>query len=454
MHTTKRKTIRFATSGLIILALTLSVLNTGMALQQAGELQESQEEYLSYLPMIIRNYYRGSSGLLDPEFDTDGLVLTEMGVGYNYGYAIAIQPDGKIVVAGEAAWGDFALARYNLDGSLDTTFSDDGLVLTDFSGDTDVGQAIFIQPDGKIIVVGKTWGGSNYDFALARYNLDGSLDTNFGGDGLVSTDFNDGYDIAYSVILQPDSKIIVAGKSRTTINNDFALARYHPDGSLDITFSNDGWVTTNFSSSDEEGYAVALQSDDKIVVAGMAYILGNYIDFALVRYNTDGSLDSSFDADGWVTTDFTGDADYGRSIAIQQDGKIVVAGYGGFGDFALARYNSNGSLDAAFGNAGQVTTDFGATSDFGYAVVLQPDGKIVVAGTANMGSTGSDFALARYNSNGSLDTSFHSDGRVTTDFNSIYDNGYALALQQDGKIIVAGYTSIEMLYLFALARYK
>lgn len=454
MRTIKFTHIRFVTLGLLILALTLSFTNTGLALQQAGELQDSQEEYLSYLPMIIRNYYRGSSGLLDLEFDTDGLVLTEMGIGYNYGYAIAIQPDGKIVVAGEAAWGDFALTRYNLDGSLDTTFGDDGLVITDFSGDTDVGQAICIQPDGKIIVVGKTWGGSNYDFALARYNQDGSLDTTFGDEGLISTDFDDGYDIAYSVTLQADNKIVVAGKSSTAINNDFALARYNPNGSLDITFSDDGWVTTDFASNDEEGYAVAIQSDGKIVVAGMAYIPGNYIDFALVRYNPDGSLDSSFDADGWVTTDFTGDADYGRSIAIQQDGKIVVAGYGGFGDFALARYNSNGSLDAAFGNAGQVTTDFGATSDFGYAMVLQPDGKIVVAGTANMGSTGSDFALARYNSNGSLDTSFHYDGKVTTDFNSIYDNGCAMALQQDGKIVVAGYTSIEMSYLFAIARYK
>lgn len=454
MHTTKLTQFRFATRGLLILVLTLSVINTGLALQQADESQDSPDEYLNLLPMVIRNHYRSSSGVLDSEFDADGLVLTENGIGYNYGYAIAIQSDGKIVVAGEAAWGDFALARYNLDGSLDTTFGDDGIVTTDFSGDTDVGQAIYIQPDGKIIVVGKTWGGSNYDFALARYNQDGSLDTTFGAEGLISTDFDNGYDIAHSVTLQADNKIVVAGKSSTAINNDFALARYNPNGSLDITFSDDGWVTTDFASNDEEGYAVAIQSDGKIVVAGMAYIPGNYIDFALVRYNLDGSLDSSFDVDGWVTTDFTGDADYGRAIAIQQDGKIVVAGYGGFGDFVSARYNTNGSLDTTFGNAGRVTTDFGASSDYGYAMVLQPDGKIVVAGTANMDLTGSDFALARYNSNGSLDTSFHYDGKVTTDFNSIYDNGYAIALQQDGKIVVAGYTMIEMSYLYALARYK
>jgi uncharacterized delta-60 repeat protein len=230
------------------------------------------------------------------------------------------------------------------------------------------------------------------------------------------------------------------------------------DGSLDLIFGTGGKVTTDFGIADDRGNAVAMQSDGKIFLAGNAYN-GSTSDFALARYNRDGSLDTAFDTDGKVTTDFGRDRyDYGNAAAIQTDGKLIVAGHSANGsglfDFALARYNSDGSLDTALDTDGKVTTDFGNhTDDYGYAATIQPDGKIVVAGYG-YNDSGSDFALARYNSDGSLNTALDTDGKVTTDFGSIYDFGSSIALQPAGKIIVAGSSlNGNTNFDFALARY-
>ena len=223
-------------------------------------------------------------------------------------------------------------------------------------------------------------------------------------------------------------------------------------GDLDTTFGTGGKVTTDFGGS-PVGFSVAIQSDGKIVVAGYSNVGGTF-GFALARYNTNGSLDATFGTGGKVTTNYGGD-DRGYSLAIQSDGKIVVAGYsnaGGTFDFALARYNTNGSLDTSFSAGGKVTTDFGGSDDLGRSVALQGDGKIVVAGDSNVGST-FDFALARYNTNGSLDTSFGAGGKVTTDFGGSGDGGRSVALQGDGKIVVAGNAAVGGTADFALARY-
>ena len=216
----------------------------------------------------------------------------------------------------------------------------------------------------------------------------------------MTTDFG-GNDGGYSVVMQADGKILVSGATFVKYSSyDFALARYNSDGSLDTTFSGDGKVTTDFGEGDDHGYSVVMQPDGKIIVAGFAF---NYSgDFVLARYNADGTLDTTFSDDGKVVTDFGGD-DYGFSVVIQPDGKIIVAGLRSF-DFAVARYNSDGTLDKTFFGDGKVTTDFGG-GDFGYSVVMQADGKIVVAGAswASDNISSADFALARFNSDGSLD---------------------------------------------------
>src|SRR5207249_1300852 len=314
-------------------------------------------------------------GDLDPSFGTGGRVLTDFGGG-DGARALALQAEGRIVVAGSSSAGafgsDFALARYNSNGSLDPSFGTGGRVLTDFGGD-DEARALALQDDGKIVVAG---GFGGPFFALARYNPGGTLDTSFGTGGRVFTNFG-GRDGARALALQADGKIVAAGFTSSDFGTRrrFALARYNPDGSLDPSFRG-GRVVTSFADRDEAS-ALALQSDGKIVVAGFSDAGGRQ-DFALARYNPDGGLDLSFGSGGRVLTDFGGD-DEAAALALQADGKIVVAGLSGSGGVALvalARYNPNGTLDASFGSGGQVLTDFGLAR----GLVLQADGRIVVAG--------------------------------------------------------------------------
>ncbi len=265
----------------------------------------------------------------------------------------------------------------------------------------------------------------------------GDLDATFGVGGKVTTDFAAGDDFASGAAIQNDGKIVAAGYA-TAAGFDFigfALARYNPDGSLDASFGSGGRVTTDFGTAAD----VAIQEDGRIVAAGRNY-LG---DFALARYNSDGSLDASFGGSGKIITDF-GDADGGNAVAIQADGRIVAAGSTGFGDFALARYNPDGSLDAGFGGDGKVTTTFGSFGEFAFELAIQADGKIVAAG-AGPGFT--DFALARYNPDGSLDAGFGGDGKVTTDFGSNVEAAFGVAVQADGAIVAVGTG-------FALVRYN
>ena len=242
---------------------------------------------------------------------------------------------------------------------------------------------------------------------------------------------------------------------------DFAVARYHTDGTLDRTFGGDGKVTTNFQSGGgrDRAYALALQPNGKIVVAGEALqgpnVSSGERNFALARYNADGTLDRTFGGDGKVTTDFGSgsDDDVINALALQPDGKIVVAGYStvsGGNDFALARYHTNGRLDTTFGNGGLVTTDFNhGIAETVHALALQPDGRIVVAGLPNIYR----FALARYRPNGRLDPTFGDGGKVITTLLGTIEQAFALALQPDGKMVAAGVTNYNDFGDFMLLRY-
>ncbi|MBI5842518.1 MAG: cadherin domain-containing protein [Chloroflexi bacterium] len=378
----------------------------------------------------------------------------------SYGYATAIQADGKIVMAGVSN-GDFALARFNSDGSLDTSFGANGLIVTDFGGN-DAAFAAAIQSDGKIVLAGSSYQSGTQKFALARYNSDGSLDATFGSNGKVMTDIGGADDSGYAIVIQPDGKIIAAGYSynSTTTSYDFALARYNSDGSLDATFGAGGKALADFAGGYDQGYSVALQSNGKIVAAGYTYNATTYEDIALARFNTDGSLDTSFGAGGKTTTDFAGNDEEGHTVAIQAVGGVDYIVVGGFtynsGNlFALARYKtSDGTLDTSFGTNGLVTTAFASNAN-AYAIAVQPDGSIVAAGQANNPATNKpDFALARYTSNGSLDTSFGTSGTLTTDFSDSYDYGKSVAIQSDGKIVTAGYSDNGSGTSFALTRYN
>jgi uncharacterized delta-60 repeat protein len=227
-----------------------------------------------------------------------------------------------------------------------------------------------------------------------------------------------------------------------------AGAEAHP-GVLDPTFSGDGKQTTDFGfGADDQGTGVALQGDGKIVVAGVAGGGATGNDFALARYNPNGTLDPNFSGDGKRRTSFGG-SDQATGVAIQANGRIVAVGYGGPGG-VLARYNPDGSLDTSFSGDGKQTTNFLAPN----GVAIQANGKIVVAGVARGGPTVNDFALARYNPNGSLDTSFSGDGKETTSFGGSDDRATGVAIQANGRIVVVGRAGVTLTNDdFAVARY-
>ena len=315
------------------------------------------------------------------------------------------------------------------DGTLDTTFGDGGRVLTDFGSGLQVAYDVVVQADGGIVVAG---GVQTNGFALARYSADGTADPSFGGDGLVRTGgFPFSRASVSSIAAYPDGDIVAAGTTFTDPSREerFALARYDHDGRLDPAFGDDGRVWTRFSPRNSRASALAIQADGKIVVAG-----GASRDFALARYDPDGTLDTSFGDDGKVQSAFGSRYASAEAIAIQADGKIVAAGTAGVGEtwFALATYHADGTLDASFGGDGKVRTRFGSPYASAHGIAIQADGKIVAAGDAS-----NRIALARFDPDGSLDASFGSDGKVTTRFRS--DAAAAdVDVDADGRIILAG----------------
>lgn len=359
-------------------------------------------------------------GSLDTSFGTGGTATAAIGTFSPWPRSMAIQSDGKVVVAffDVLNMSGFMLARFNVNGSLDTTFNTTGRVTTPM-GTQSNSNGIALQPDGKIVAVGGSSNGSSTDFALARYNIDGSLDTTFNSTGTVTTHIGTN-SYAVAAAIQPDGKIVAAG--------DSALARYNADGSPDTTFNSTGSVVlTAFGNV----YAVAIQPDGKIVVAGS-------LGFTLARYNSDGSPDTTFNGTGTVTTSL-GMFSAAGAVVMQPDGKIVAAGHSDGGgmnsSFTLVRYNANGSLDMSFNSTGTVTTAIGSSSSAS-GVVLQPDGKIVAAGSSSTSGIWS-FAFARYNPDGTLDSAFSSAGTATTAAGTS-SGASAVALQPDGKIAAVG----------------
>jgi uncharacterized delta-60 repeat protein len=382
-----------------------------------------------------------------------GRVTTDFG-GLDMARAVVVQPDGKPVVAGLTE--DFAtfvgrigLARYLPDGRLDPAFGSGGLVTT--GGGFSSATALVLEPDGRLVTTARFGSGPTTDFALTRYLPEGRTDPTFGTKGKVITSFG-AFAVPNALARQPDGKLVAAGHVEGDPNTfRLALARYLPDGRLDPTFGTNGKVTTDFGG-DGFAFAVAVQADGRLVAAGSSGTTDD-ADFVLVRYLATGELDTSFGSGGRVVTDFGAgvEEDIAWAVVVQPDGRLVAAGHAGDAtalDFAVVRYLPDGRPDPEFGTAGTVTTDLGQVES-AKALVLQPDGKLVVAGDTG-GPLGDDFALARYLPDGSLDPAFGTGGRVTTDFGDL-DFAFALALAPDGRLVAAGLA--EPGSDFALARY-
>jgi uncharacterized delta-60 repeat protein len=458
--------------------------------------------------MLVR---LNTNGSLDPAFSGDGIQISQMTDNDDLVNAIALQTDGKIVVAGAArtyAYQDFIVARYNADGNLDNSFSGDGFdipgvneyqstagasasslvilpsgkimiagtyrysmgiavaayhadgtldngfgtagIIKDFkhSGRT-VFEASAVQQDGKIITAGVTQRyPESLAFVVVRYNKDGSYDHSFSEDGIVIPNFGMGGAEASALAIQPDGRIVVAGYywNGNTGKFDMAVIRLNPDGSPDKSFAGDGQLLTQVRD-----YNVAtdllIQPDGKIVVGGFTAFTNGSIDMALVRYNSDGTLDNTFSGDGMLTKDFGTDDDRVATLLLQPNGKLIVVGKGQTGKIVLALFNPDGSPDLSFDGDGMIITGTGAFSHAATDGLLQPDGKIVVAGIKD-----NHFWIERFNNNGTVDNSFAEDGNLEINFNLGNEQATSILLQPDGKMIIGGYANGWPLTDMALAR--
>jgi uncharacterized delta-60 repeat protein len=383
-----------------------------------------------------------AAGELDTTFSGDGKVFTDFfGENHDEIFDAVRQSDGKLVVVG--SWGggavrtNFAVMRYHASGSIDTSFGSGGRVMTDFDGDDDVARSVVMQPDGKILVAGWTRIGTRTpDFALARYLPDGSLDPAFSGDGRLVTNLG-GTDRAVDVLVQPNGSIVAVGYSNVYGgDDDVAVVRYYPNGRLDPSFSGDGKVYAGLGADDLPQAAV-LQPNGKILVVGFRSedaedeCFGcNDFDLLFARFNGNGSLDSTFDGDG-KKTEGLGDDEWLSAVTLMPDGRFVVSGGMQLYDMYAARHMPNGSLDRSFGIDGRKWVRLGRYSS-AEGVAIQQDGKIVLGG-----SSITDFAVVRLHPSGLIDKTFSGDGIVRTDFGGT-DRASAMVVQPDGRIVLAG----------------
>jgi uncharacterized delta-60 repeat protein len=390
-------------------------------------------------------------GDLDPSFGSGGKQTIEFdqSAGAN---AIALQPDGKVVMAGyerapTAPAGDFAVARLLPNGALDGSFSSDGrsTVSTGANGaGDDVGNAVAVQPSGGILVAGSTdaFNPPHADFVVTRFDTSGGLDTSFGSGGFSHADFN-GDDSAQSIALQPDGKILLGGYSggfMSSGSREFVVMRIgDPSGSFDTSFAGGGFSHASLGG-DSDLLDMALQPDGRIVGVG-----SDQGDVAVDRIlNPSGSFDPSFAGVGYVHLDF-GAPTTGVGLALQRDGKLIVLGTE-FSNPVVARLMPDGSPDDSFSGDGKTIADFGPPGQ-AKAVAVQPDGKILVAGLLfdSSGTKIDDtFAVERLQPNGQLDTTFGKDGRAMINFPGDYaDFPTRMALQPDGAILVGGVRSLQ-----------
>ncbi|MBI2721372.1 MAG: T9SS type A sorting domain-containing protein [Bacteroidetes bacterium] len=389
------------------------------------------------------------TGSLDTTFGTGGKVITNFGPGSGGQInSLAMQSDGKIIASGSIKH-DFGVIRYNANGTMDLSFGNGGKAIASMPGNViDAAKKVLLQPDGKIILVGITYTSyDNDDILLVRFNSNGSLDSTFGNNGIVFTSFGSDNDRANSAVLLNDGKILVCGSAENaSMYNELLLLRYNSNGTLDTTFNGTGYVkglSTYGTASD----IIQLQNGQFILMCGVL----------LVRFNPNGTLDNTFSQNGMVNSNSLGRI----AIGIQSNGKIIVAGWRepefGSADFAVLRFNPNGSLDSTFGTNGMSTFDF-QRRDFCLSMTVQSNGKILLAGWSDSYGTYSKFVVVCFKEDGNVDAGFGVGGITTTDFGT-FSQINSVIIQADGKILAGGERTYEIASSifqtdFALARYN
>lgn len=402
-----------------------------------------------------------AAGTLDTSFGTNGKLLFNYSSNYEcHANGVAVQSDGKIIVVGytstAATQADYAVTRLHPDGTFDATFGVGGKINLNLLN-TDIAEKVIIDNDGKIYVGGTSGGTSIYsgdNFTVVRLNSNGSIDTTYGNNGKAVVSFSGNYNFFNNMTLQSDGKLLVCGKNTvdTTGNySDFAVARFNADGTLDFDFSNDGKLTLNIRNEDV-ATALMVEASGNIIVAGTG---SSQACFA--RYFSDGTLDTSFGTAGKINVSIANLSTTIYDAKMQSDGKIVVTGYsfdnnnGGYNSL-IARFEANGTLDTTYGTNGYTIKDIDtASEDQNIALLLQPDGKAITCGRVYTGGT-YYFSVLRFTTTGVFDTTFSNDGILLTSFGTSWNFGMGLSLQPDGKLVVVGYYD-DTVDDIAIARY-
>jgi len=408
----------------------------------------------------------GQPGTLDPFWANgstlgSGKLITAIGPRADSAYAMAVQPDGGVLVAGFCQNVGLCAVRYTVDGTLDLSFGGNGTLPQVFVPNAvNVAPSLALLPSGKFLLAATCFDLADNDFCVQRFNADGSIDSTFGTSGATITPMGSGDDRAQAMLTQPDGKIVVAGTCSNVVDSDFCAARYLPNGTLDASFGNGGKVITAFSNRDDVVNAVVLQPDGKLVLAGRCNN-GTTDDVCALRYEINGVVDTGFGVNGKLITSVGSGFSEARAVALQPDGKLLIAApclTGSKIDFCALRYLANGTLDTGFGNGGVAVSSVGTGNDYVTAMTLQPDGKLVLAGFCAVAGE-FDFCAVRYTASALLDTTFGTGGKLTTGISNgatpatRNDVLTTMALQPDGKLLLAGYCRSGTFDKFCVARY-
>ncbi len=390
----------------------------------------------------------GRSGVLDPGFGDDG--KANIGFG-GKGTGMVVQDDGKVVLVG-GGFTRFQLARFDLDGGLDLGFGDGGTISTAVSGRQQQARGVAIQPDQKLVVVGENrpgLPGDDFDFTLVRYLPDGALDPSFGAGGIVTATGVTGR--AFAIAIQPDGKLVVAGDD--TASQATRVARFEPDGKVDRQFGDGGVVTTKVAGVDNTATNVLLTPTGQILLSGDP-IGEPGLPTAVVRLSSSGALDSSFGDGGTVAISL---ARVGNGLGLQPDGKLVLVGSIETAvppittpRFAIVRLDPDGAIDTSFGTGGLVTTAFRTEGDQALSLLMRADGSFYVAGQVDL--INSDFGVARYHPDGTLDPTFGAGGKLTFDFHLFNDAAENVAYDPQGRLVLGGFVGTVSRTGYGLAR--
>ena len=392
------------------------------------------------------------AGTLDSTFGVNGVVNSLIDSGAICSKLIAL-PGNKLLATGNYKKnGRFVphITRYNADGSIDNSFASNGTGIADDTTSISIFSAVQ-QTDGKVIVCGDYYNGTGYNFRLVRFKADGSVDSSFGSNGRVNTAVGNGSsdNIGRNILLQPDGKIILAGNTYINGNSDFIVLRYKTNGVLDSSYGTNGMTVTAIGNQSDNAYAIAMQQDGKVIHVGDHYD-GTLWSLAVLRYDTSGHLDNTFGTLGQVVMPLgTGDI-YGYSVLVQGSQKIVVGAFSQTYNNTLLRFNSNGTPDNSFGNNGICYRSF-ATSDHANFIDTLSNGDIILANRSTLNNT---YAFAKFSSEGLLDTTIGDSGLVVVTVNTGYDYSMTVAVDGSNHIIIGGYTNTANGNNIVMARFK